>query len=292
MPNHVSRFVAGVGQHLRHPLLGGKDYRQLVGPVVVEEKAVQVLFGIRLYQTGRGPLKSDPLQILFVADLVRPSITSCMTAGRLRGRFRPRRLAAPAGICPSPAGERRRSGFGAGRSPGPPTSHTLESVGVKGYRGHPVLGAVYGHPVHGDRRRTGASMAHPYDRGITVSLDLLPGGGIVLRVDGRHRHELRLYAGHVLGKPGLHLHQEFVPSHQSGHQPNRRFCRPGYPAVAPFPPGLPYSVDNPWGSKPSFSRHPVKIFLRSPDSQPFPLQTSLEHHDAHAKKRVVDHVGP
>ena len=51
------RLAAGARQHLGDALLGRQHDRQLVGPVVVEELALQIVFGVGLDQPRRGALE-------------------------------------------------------------------------------------------------------------------------------------------------------------------------------------------------------------------------------------------
>src|SRR5712692_8092032 len=77
------------------------------------------------------------------------------------------------------------------------------------YRGDGVL-AIDGHRVHGDRRRTRASMTDPDDSRVAVGFDLLPRFGIVPGVDTRQSDKLGPHARQVLAEPVLHLGQEDV----------------------------------------------------------------------------------
>jgi hypothetical protein len=66
VPDHFVRLATGVGQHGRHALFGGQDDRQVIGPEIVLEQAVQVLLGIGFHQPGGRALERDLLQILVV----------------------------------------------------------------------------------------------------------------------------------------------------------------------------------------------------------------------------------
>jgi hypothetical protein len=50
------------------------------------------------------------------------------------------------------------------------------------HRRHPVL-VVDRHPMHGDRRRTGASMTDSNNGGVALGLDLLPGSRVIPCID-------------------------------------------------------------------------------------------------------------
>ena len=90
-----------------------------------------------------------------------------------------------------------------------PTFDLLEAVGMHCNGGHAIL-VVNGHPMRGDRRRAGASMADANNRGVALHLDLLPGGRIVLQIHARDWFVYRCDTRHMLGKPRLHLVQKHV----------------------------------------------------------------------------------
>ena len=52
VPDDFVRFAARVPQHFRHPFLRREDDGQLVGPIVLQKQAIQVLFGVGSDQTG------------------------------------------------------------------------------------------------------------------------------------------------------------------------------------------------------------------------------------------------
>ena len=58
------RLAAGVGQHLLHALLGRQHDREIVGPAVLVELALEVFFGVGLDQARRGTLELRLTRVL------------------------------------------------------------------------------------------------------------------------------------------------------------------------------------------------------------------------------------
>ncbi len=74
-------FAAGMRQHGRDALLRRQDDGKPVGPVVLEELALQIVFGIRLDQARRGALERGHASSM----LVSPATTSCITGRPVMG---------------------------------------------------------------------------------------------------------------------------------------------------------------------------------------------------------------
>jgi hypothetical protein len=70
--------------------------------------------------------------------------------------------------------------------------------------------------MHGDRRRTGTSVADAHDHRPALSLDLGKEGRIVFGIDPGFADQTGLGVGQMFSKPVLHLGQEAVTIVKAG----------------------------------------------------------------------------
>ena len=66
LADHLVGRMAGALEHRRNPLLGRQDDGEEVGPVVVDEQLLQVVFGIGCEQPWRRPLEGEALQVFVI----------------------------------------------------------------------------------------------------------------------------------------------------------------------------------------------------------------------------------
>ncbi len=79
--------VAGAFQHAFHPLFGGQDDRQVVGPAVLDEQLAQVVLGVGLQEARRRALEGRALEVL-LGERLGQAIDDALHEGALQDRIR------------------------------------------------------------------------------------------------------------------------------------------------------------------------------------------------------------